>query len=748
MDIFRKLFTIEVSPIDILVQEYVRRVKNGEALEPSDFLAEYPHLAVALGKALSTELARLQPEAPIKHTFQVGQRKDGDIPVKPGSVYGYSGEASYLVGVTVGNYQIESVIGWGAMGKVYRAWDTGNKRRVAFKTLQSGSAVSRLHTKRLEREALAQSKLSHPNIVEIYDVGMLDVTPYLVMEYVENGVSLQTLLDKSAEPFGERRAAEIMIEVARALDYSHQRAVVHRDIKPSNILMAGNTPKLTDFGLAFIVGAELSRLTQSNELLGTLCYMPPEQVDSRRYQDRQEPQPCNDIYAFGATLYELVTGQPPHVGDTAGELINSILQDDPLRSGKPGDRLPRDMEAICIKCLEKNPDQRYASAAELALDLQRFLDGVPVAAPLITWWRRRLRRAINRHAAAIAAVLFAVSLGVFVVWATAQAQYRDRLHELRENQGAQPNPGSEYTLSFLLQAAHDEHPETRMCAITALCRHDSAFAQEALMTATEDSDPGIRFHLATELSKSPNAIAGRVCRKLLQEESGSVGAAAVRLAESLNDLDLIPYVLEKAYGHDKLLRSYALAPLSRLPEPRYSDFISTYLRQGPPAGRMELLERFLNGRAEPLPGALIDVLEHTEVAAERNLLSRILTFYTNADHGYDHGLWRAWWQTYRQRWRARTCLAVTWAPGRHPLQVGDIIWELNDAELPRGTIWPIDEPHRLTVIRGDSVVKVSAPPENYRSRTFYIGAIDGLPTGQNHLVPRIRSAVATIAPRP
>ena len=288
-----------------------------------------------------------------------------------------------------GDYELLQEIGHGGMGVVHKARQVSLNRIVALKTLLAGSVEDEIQVKRFHAEAESAAKLQHPNIVEIHETSFHEGKHFFTMDFVE-GRSVAQIASRN--PLTPRKAAEYLREVARAVDYAHQQGVLHRDLKPSNILIedATDRPRVTDFGLAKRI-EDHSDLTLSGQVVGTASYMPPEQAAGRTMQ----LGPWSDVYALGATLYEALTGRPPHRGPSTVATLKLVLETEPapLRLVSPG--MPKDLETICLKCLVKEPSRRYQGAGELADDLDRFLQGKPVLARPVgtlerTWlWCRR-----------------------------------------------------------------------------------------------------------------------------------------------------------------------------------------------------------------------------------------------------------------------------------------------------------------------------------------------------------------------
>jgi tetratricopeptide (TPR) repeat protein len=296
-------------------------------------------------------------------------------------------------------YEVETVLGSGGMGVVFRARHLALGRTVAIKMLLAGAFAGPSELARFRREAEALAGLRHPNIVQIYDAGEVDGHPYFTMELVDGG-SLASR--DSATPQPARQPAKLVATLARAVQFAHTAGIVHRDLKPGNILQGPDgIPKITDFGLALPV-ADGTRFTISGARVGTPSYMAPEQALGKS----SAIGPAVDIYALGAVLYELLTGQPPFRGETAAETERRVITDDPLPPSRLNATIPRDLETICLKCLGKEPESRYRSAAELADDLDRYLEGRPIQArPLgmVATFGRWCRR--NPAATAISVLL-------------------------------------------------------------------------------------------------------------------------------------------------------------------------------------------------------------------------------------------------------------------------------------------------------------------------------------------------------
>jgi len=270
-------------------------------------------------------------------------------------------------------FHVETELGRGGMGVVYKARHVKFQRQVALKMILAGDRASAQQTARFLTEARAVAHLQNPHIVQIYEIGEYNGLPYFSLEYVDGG-SLAARLKGS--PPSDLEAARLVELLARAVHYAHGRGIVHRDLKPANILLTGEgIPKIADFGLAKFV-SEDSGATRTGAILGTPSYMAPEQATG----NAKDIGPAVDIYALGAILYELLTGRPPFRGESVQETLRLVEEQSPEPPRVHNPRVDRALEAICLKCLAKAPKDRYLSAESLAEDLAAYIRGEPVRA--------------------------------------------------------------------------------------------------------------------------------------------------------------------------------------------------------------------------------------------------------------------------------------------------------------------------------------------------------------------------------
>jgi WD40 repeat protein/serine/threonine protein kinase len=410
--------------LDLIYHEIFLREGRGEGPRLEEYLTRFPQFADPLRMQFQIHRA-MKPE----DFFHAAGRPESEGPVASSPL------AAPVSLPSIPGYEILGELGRGATSVVYRARQVSLKRVVALKVILSGPRVGPQQLARFCAEAEAVAQLQHPNIVQIYEVGEHEGRPFFSLELVEGGSLASRLAGRSQPP---RESAEILGTLARAMHFAHQRGIIHRDLKPANVLLQGRTttddtddtdkkqsgssssvssvlsvvgfsPKITDFGLAKRLDGG-TRLTRLGDVLGTPSYMSTEQAWGRS----QEVGPAADIYALGAILYEMLTGRPPHPGTTVAEALIEAGTRKPVPPSRLQAGVPRDLDAICLKCLQKKPRARYASAEALANDLHRFLAGEPIEARPAGWGERSIKWARRRPTAA--ALLAVSSLAVIILF--------------------------------------------------------------------------------------------------------------------------------------------------------------------------------------------------------------------------------------------------------------------------------------------------------------------------------------------
>jgi len=416
--------------VDALIAAHLEAERTGLAPDREQLLKEHPDLAGELGsffadrdqfekragplRADETDVAAAARNAALMPTLAPG---DAPSPT-PGDMLRYFGD-----------YELLEEIARGGMGVVYKARQTTLDRIVAVKMILAGNLASQADIERFHVEAQAAANLRHPNIVAIHEVGKHAGQHYFSMDYVE-GQSLADMVRES--PLSGERAAAYVKTIAEAIEYAHQQGTLHRDLKPSNVLIDDtDQPRVTDFGLAKRIEGD-SALTGTGQILGTPSYMPPEQAAA----NRGEVGPPSDVYSLGAVLYELLTGRPPFKAETPLDTLMQVLEVEPVSPRLLNPKIHKDLETIALKCLQKSPKSRYATAAELAADLRRFLHDEPILARPVSgterlwrWCRRNPR--VAALTGAVFVLLATVAAGSSVA-AVRIAREKQRTEQARQ----------------------------------------------------------------------------------------------------------------------------------------------------------------------------------------------------------------------------------------------------------------------------------------------------------------------------
>jgi len=364
--------------------------------------------------------------------------------------------------VRVGRFQIERELGRGGFGVVYLAFDPLLKRPVALKVPRLEALATPELRQRFLREAELTAGLDHPNIMAVYEAGQAGAVGYIASAYCP-GPDLGRWLAQQPQSLSPRAAATLVRTLAEALAYCHQRGILHRDLKPSNVLLMPLAappdqpeglpfvPRLTDFGLAKLMEASLTE-TRSSVILGTPLYMAPEQAEGRT----RAVSPATDVYALGAILYELIACRPPFVGASLLEVLAQVRGQEPVPPRKVRSEVPRALETICLKCLAKEPAQRYASARALADDLRRFAAGEAIRARPPGLARRLATWACNPARIREAGIYTIVLHTALTFWTPASGVAFHLYAQLRPSQYEGNQPVSEFfqRIIFLVAAFH------------------------------------------------------------------------------------------------------------------------------------------------------------------------------------------------------------------------------------------------------------------------------------------------------
>ncbi len=448
---------------------------------------------------------------------------------QPGSVPPFAADENASGPAQIGPYTIIGEIGRGGMGVVYLAQHIQLGRTIALKVIPCAASATSDLEMRFLREARTAARLNHPHIVAVHDAGRDQGHAYFAMDYFEDGDLARRL---RAQPFSPREAAELIRSVAEAIAFSHAAGILHRDLKPSNILLVGGTPHIADFGLAAELDGD-SGLTARSAVLGTPHYLSPEALS----RGPEAQAAAADIYALGVILHEMLTGRTPFAGASPAELPGLLLRREAPALHLLAPQVPRDLATICTKCLEFDPSHRYATAADLAEDLRRFLAGEPIRARPISAVSQLLRWARRRPALAAAWTLSFLLAGASLtaaVWIERERQRADRA-------AATSKVLAEFLRKDLLeQASPSGEPDRELRLRTVLDR--AAEKIPARFASAPLAEADLRFTLGTtyfslgeyEQAEGHLRRAREVRRTLLGEENPETLRAAIELANTLN----------------------------------------------------------------------------------------------------------------------------------------------------------------------------------------------------------------------
>ena len=397
----------ESTPLDEAIAAYLKEEESGGRPDREEWIRRYPQLAGELRDFFEDHegfqsLAGGDDRSDAQRTAHIDLMKKPFRPDGMGKGPSLRGKAPEVEAKRFGDYELGDEIARGAMGVVYRARQISLDRPVALKMMLETSFAEPEDVRRFRLEARAAGRLEHPHIVPIYDVGECNGRQYYTMRWISGGDLDDAMAQLGQDP---RRMARLLATIARAVDHAHQHGILHRDLKPANILLdAEGAPHVADFGLAKRMD-DPSALTLTGRVMGTAAYMSPEQASG----NTKRVTAASDVYSLGAIFYEMLTGEPPFTGDNAMEVLLRVREEEPVHPVLRNPGADRGLATICMKCLEKKPDLRYATAKSLAEDLDAWLEKRPILArpPSVV---RRLSGWAGRHPVAIVAATMALIL--------------------------------------------------------------------------------------------------------------------------------------------------------------------------------------------------------------------------------------------------------------------------------------------------------------------------------------------------
>ncbi len=478
--------------LDEIVTAYLKAVDAGEKPDRREWQDRYPDFADDLAAFFQAQsqvdrvAAPLRPQNPTEmETVTAASAPTASPELSDLGAIGYFGD-----------YELLSVIAQGGMGVVYRAKQTSLQRIVAIKMILAGKLASEADVQRFRTEAEAAANLDHPNIVPIFEVGEHQGRHYFSMKFIEGGSLTEKMAALKESP---RQAAGLLSLAARAVHHAHQRGILHRDLKPGNILIDSHgQPHITDFGLAKRTETDCEQ-TRTGAIVGTPSYMAPEQAQANKSLTTSV-----DVYSLGAILYEMLAGRPPFRGETVMQTLLQVSQREPDRPRHVNPRADRDLETICLKCLEKDPKKRYSSADALADDLDRWLRGEPIQARPSSAWERTTKWAKRRPAIAglLAAVVTVAAVGIAgIIWQW-QAARAAESSAIQSEKNAQDKAAAEEIAKNAALKAQQEEADARRKEANA---KNEAIAAQLLEAAANKAAGAAQRNAVAALDKEADA---------------------------------------------------------------------------------------------------------------------------------------------------------------------------------------------------------------------------------------------------